>query len=171
MDVTFEVVVFVVLALIIGVFSVLTVTTNRILRSATYLLFVLLGTAGIYFQLNYSFLGAVQIMVYAGGITVLYVFSILLTSSKDMNDRAEKLSRSKLVVGCITAVSAFALCAFLILKNKFKSAMFRDGEIEMAEIGKTMLGTDKFQYLIPFELMGILLLAGIIGAIVIARKR
>lgn len=49
--------------------------------------------------------------------------------------------------------------------------MFRDGEIEMAEIGKTMLGTDKFQYLIPFELMGILLLAGIIGAIVIARKR
>ncbi len=49
MDVTFEVVVFVVLTLIIGVFSVLTVTTNRILRSATYLLFVLLGTAGIYF--------------------------------------------------------------------------------------------------------------------------
>ncbi len=110
-------------------------------------------------------------MVYAGGITVLYVFSILLTSSKDMNDRAEKLSRSKLVVGCMTAVSSFALCAFLILKNKFKSAMLHDGEIEMAEIGKTMLGTDKFQYLIPFELMGILLLAGIIGAIVIARKR
>ena len=42
----------------------------------TYLLFVLFSTAGIYFQLNYSFLGAVQLLIYAGGVVVLYVFSI-----------------------------------------------------------------------------------------------
>ena len=171
MTFTFEALVFVVLALIIIVFSVLTVTTNRILRSATYLLFVLLGTAGIYFQLNYSFLGAVQLMVYAGGITILYVFSILLTSSKDMSDHAEKLPRSKFWVGFFTSAVAFIVCGFLILKNTFKASMFHDGEIEMATIGKTMLGMGKFQYIIPFELMGVLLLACVIGAIVIARKR
>ena len=171
MNITFEAVVFAVLALIIVVFSVLTVTTSRILRSATYLLFVLLGTAGIYFQLNYSFLGAVQLMVYAGGITVLYVFAILLTSSKGMNDRAEKLPKSKFWVGAITAVVSFLVCAFLILKNVFKEAMFNDVEVGMNQIGKTMLGTEKFQYLSPFELMGVLLLACVIGAIVIARKR
>ncbi|MDR1517807.1 MAG: NADH-quinone oxidoreductase subunit J, partial [Dysgonamonadaceae bacterium] len=54
-----DTVIFAVLASAIIVFSVLTVTTNRILRAATYLLFVLFATAGIYFQLNYSFLGAV----------------------------------------------------------------------------------------------------------------
>ena len=76
---TLQLIVFIVLALFIAVCSVLAVTTSRILRAATYLLFVLFGTAGIYFQLNYSFLGAVQLLIYAGGITVLYVFSILLT--------------------------------------------------------------------------------------------
>ena len=50
--------VFFILATVIVVCSILTVTTNRILRSATYLLFVLFATAGIYFQLEYSFLGA-----------------------------------------------------------------------------------------------------------------
>ena len=69
-----ELVVFCILAAAIVVFSVLTVTTQRILRSATYLLFVLFATAGIYFELNYAFLGAVQLTVYAGGIIVLYVF-------------------------------------------------------------------------------------------------
>ena len=61
------------------------------------LLFVLFATAGIYFQLNYSFLGAVQLLVYAGGITVLYVFSILLTSSQ--GDKAEDLKGYKLFAG------------------------------------------------------------------------
>ena len=66
---TLQLIVFIVLALFIAVCSVLAVTTSRILRAATYLLFVLFGTAGIYFQLNYSFLGAVQLLIYAGGIT------------------------------------------------------------------------------------------------------
>ena len=82
MSITLDLIVFIVLALFIVASSILAVTTKRILRAATYLLFVLIGTAGIYFQLNYSFLGAVQLLVYAGGITVLYVFSILLTSSE-----------------------------------------------------------------------------------------
>ena len=92
---TLQLIVFIVLALFIAICSVLAVTTSRILRAATYLLFVLFGTAGIYFQLNYSFLGAVQLLIYAGGITVLYVFSILLTSSQ--GDKAERLKNGKMV--------------------------------------------------------------------------
>ena len=57
-----------VIALSIIVFSVLSVTSRKILRSATYLLFTLFATAALYFQLGYEFLGAVQIAVYAGGI-------------------------------------------------------------------------------------------------------
>ena len=89
MEITLELIVFTVLAVFTAVSAVLAVTTKRILRAATYLLFVLFGTAGIYFQLNYSFLGAVQLLIYAGGITVLYVFSILLTSSQ--GDKSEDI--------------------------------------------------------------------------------
>ena len=78
MGLTLETVVFYFLAVFIIAMSILTVTTQRIVRSATYLLFVLFGTAGIYFLLGYTFLGSVQIMVYAGGIVVLYVFSLVL---------------------------------------------------------------------------------------------
>lgn len=70
---------FVILAVVIVLSSVATVVTKSIVRAATYLLFVLLGTAGMYFLMGYTFLGAVQTMVYAGGIIVLYVFAILLT--------------------------------------------------------------------------------------------
>ena len=62
---TLETVVFYFLAAFIIAMSIMTVTTQRIVRSATYLLFVLFGTAGIYFLLGYTFLGSVQIMVYA----------------------------------------------------------------------------------------------------------
>ena len=90
MEFNLETIVFYFLAAFISVFSILTVTTRRMVRSATYLLFVLFGTAGIYFLLGYTFLGSVQIMVYAGGIVVLYVFSILLTSGE--GDMAAKLN-------------------------------------------------------------------------------
>ena len=79
---TLETVVFYFLAAFIIAMSIMTVTTQRIVRSATYLLFVLFGTAGIYFLLGYTFLGSVQIMVYAGGIVVLYVFFILFITLK-----------------------------------------------------------------------------------------
>ena len=112
MEITLELIVFTVLALFIGVSAILAVTTRRILRAATYLLFVLFGTAGIYFQLNYSFLGAVQLLIYAGGITVLYVFSILLTSSQ--GDKAEDLKGYKLFVGLGAALASLGICLWIL---------------------------------------------------------
>ncbi len=165
-----EIVVFYILAAVIVVFSVLTVTTQRILRSATYLLFVLFGTAGIYFQLNYSFLGAVQLTIYAGGIIVLYVFSILLTSP-DGDKIATKLPKSKLFAGLVTSLAGAVLCIFITLNHTFPVSRFVPGEIDMKTIGFALLGTEKYQYMLPFEAISVLLLACIIGGIMIARKR
>lgn len=169
MEITLDLIVFLVLAAFIVVSSILAVTTKRILRSATYLLFVLFGTAGIYFQLNYSFLGAVQLLIYAGGITVLYVFSILLTSSQ--GDHAEKLTNSKMFAGLLTSVAGLAVCLFITLKNKFVPSHFEHGELEVHSIGYALMGSDKYQYLLPFEVISLLLLACIVGGILIARKR
>ena len=89
------------------IFSVLTVTTKKILRSATYLLFVLLSTAVIYFQMDYEFLGAVQIAVYAGGIVVLFVFSIMLTHKPGKD--AEPMTLHKKWLGLIAAIATVAV--------------------------------------------------------------
>ena len=169
MELTLSKVVFLFLAAVIVLFSILTVTTKRILRSATYLLFVLFATAGIYFELNYSFLGAVQLTVYAGGIIVLYVFSILLTSSD--SQKVEKIKNSKYFAGIIAAIGGAALCIFITLTHTFPLSHFTPGEIDQKVIGTALMGTEKYQYLLPFELISVLLLACIIGGILIARKR
>lgn len=169
MEISLDLIVFLVLALFMTVCSVLAVTTKRILRAATYLLFVLFGTAGIYFQLNYSFLGAVQLLIYAGGITILYVFSILLTSSQ--GDRAEELKNSKMFAGLITCLAGAGICLLVTLKNKFLPSHFEHGELDVKAIGHALMGAEKYQYILPFEVISLLLLACIVGGILIARKR
>lgn len=164
-----QTIIFIILAVLICVCSVLAITTKRILRSATHLLFVLFATAGIYFQLNYSFLGAVQLLIYAGGITILYVFSILLTSSD--GDKAEPLQKGKLIAGVLSTLAGLALCLFVIMKHKFMPSVFETGELEVRTIGEALMGSGKFQYILPFEVISILLLACIVGGIMIARKR
>ncbi|MDR0988930.1 MAG: NADH-quinone oxidoreductase subunit J [Prevotellaceae bacterium] len=170
MEITFEAIVFWVLALFITVSSLMTVLTRRMVRSATWLLFTLLGTAGIYFLLGYTFLGSVQIMVYAGGIVVLYVFSILLTSGE--GDRVEKLKRGKLVAGLIATVSGALIVVAITLKHRFVETInLLPMETDFKELGSMMLSSDKYGYLLPFEVVSMLLLACIVGGIIIARKR
>ena len=170
MEITLESVIFYFLAAFITVFSLLTVTTTRMVRSATYLLFVLFGTAGIYFLLGYTFLGSVQIMVYAGGIVVLYVFSILLTSGE--GDKAIKLKRSKFIAGLGTTVAGAAIVLFITLKHKFLATTdLKPIEISFSTIGQQMFSSDKYGYLLPFEAVSLLLLACIVGGLLIARKR
>ena len=168
MGLTLETVVFYFLAVFIIAMSILTVTTQRIVRSATYLLFVLFGTAGIYFLLGYTFLGSVQIMVYAGGIVVLYVFSILLTSGE--GDRAAHLKRSKFLAGLVTTIIGAILVLFMT--HKFVPTSDPEPvEISIKTIGHALLSSGKYGYVLPFEAVSILLLACIVGGLLIARKR
>ena len=169
MEITLELIVFTVLALFIGVSAILAVTTRRILRAATYLLFVLFGTAGIYFQLNYAFLGSVQLLIYAGGITVLYVFSILLTSVQ--GSKGDRLGRGKFFAGLCATLAGLALCLFITLKNRFLAVGSLPGELDVKEIGYSLLSSGKYGYVLPFEAISLLLLACIVGGIMIARKR
>ena len=161
---------FVILAVIILLSSIATVVSKSIIRAATYLLFVLLGTAGLYFLMGYTFLGSVQIMVYAGGIVVLYVFSILLTSGK--GDLAPGLKRDKFLAGLAAAIAGVGLMVFITMKHKFLATTeLLPTEINIKLIGQQMLSGDKFGYLLPFEAVSILLLACMVGGILIARKR
>ena len=79
---TIQVIVFVVVALFVALCPVVAVTTSCIMRTAPYMLLVIFCTAGLYFQLNDSFLRAIQLLFYAGSIAVIYIFRILLTSTQ-----------------------------------------------------------------------------------------
>lgn len=162
-------------ALAIVIFSYMAVTSRKILRSATYLLFVLIGVAVVYFQLGYQFLGAVQIAVYAGGIMVLFVFAILLTHRPD--DKTRRLDSHRRTLGIVLSGSSAVLLILalffmpLLHGASLAECLSAGYDITMHDIGEAFTGSDRFQYLLPFEAISVLLLACIIGGVTVARKR
>ncbi|MCD7937391.1 MAG: NADH-quinone oxidoreductase subunit J [Tannerellaceae bacterium] len=159
-------------AIIIGS-SVMAVTSKKMLRAATYLLFVLISTAGLYLLLNYHFLAAVQLSVYAGGILILFIFAILLTSAR--GDKTEPHDKRRIITGVVTALAGIVVTTLVTLKHQVlyngNPTVTGDQEIPVKEIGFALMGTDKYQYLLPFEALSVLLLVCAIGSILIARKR
>jgi len=164
-----EFIIFGVLAFVIVACSIMAVTTKLIIRSATFLLFVLVATAGLYLMMGYQFLAAVQVAVYAGGIMILYIFSILLTNDPGTEVKHEKPKR--MVLAALVALAGLGVCGHIIYYNVSRIYMYAENTLDMTQLGTAMMGTDKYQYLLPFEAISILLLACIIGGIMIARKR
>ena len=163
-------VVFCILAVVILGSALLCVTTKRIMRAATFMLFVLFGVAGLYFLLDYTYLGAAQIAVYAGGVTMIYVFAIQLVSKQALQGLVERIKCSRVISGLLISVIGLATVAVVFLKNTFISAATTT-EIPMDIIGDSLLGTGKYQYILPFEFISVFLLACIIGGLVVSRNK
>ena len=164
---------FCILAILIIGSAILCVTTKSIMRAATFLLFVLFGVAGIYFLLDYTFLGAAQISIYAGGITMMYIFAIQLVSKRTLQGLQEHIKGSRVLTGALAALIGFGTVMIVFFKNQLfdrMAMMSADAEVPMDKIGQAMVGADKYQYVLPFEFISIFLLACIIGGIMIARK-
>ena len=159
---------FYILSTAIVVFSLLSVLDRRILRAAIYLLFVLVAIAGLYYMMNFQFLAAVQLILYAGGIVVLIIFSILLTSQIDSKLDLPRLSH--LLLGAIVAVGGIVLSVFTFSQFAFKPSTGPALVVNMRSIGLQLLDTKEQGYSLPFEVISILLLAALVGTIFIARK-
>jgi NADH-quinone oxidoreductase subunit J len=159
---------FILFSAMIIVFSILTVTSRKILRAAVYLLFVLVSTSGLYFMLNYQFLAAVQLTLYAGGIVVLIIFSILLTSH--IAQKFDPSSWKKNIFSAIAAITGGLLSIITILQHSFSATTEAAKEVNMTLIGKSLLSVDYDGYVLPFEVISVLLLAAMVGAIVVAKK-
>jgi len=167
------IIIFYILAAFMIISAILSVTAKRMSRAATYLLFVMLGMAGLYLLLNYHFLAVVQLSVYAGGILILFIFAILLTKPK--GDKHEPADKGKVAIGIIAALGGLVITLMVLTKHVFlygdPTTLTGDHEINMKVIGEALMGTGKYQYLLPFEVLSVLLLAAIIGGIFIARKK
>lgn len=159
---------FYILSGMILIFSLLTVTSRRILRAAFCLLVVLISTAGLYFMLNYQFLAAVQLTLYAGGIVVLIIFSILLTSH--ISQKFEPVGFKKRFFSVIAVAAGAVLTILTIVQHGFNETVSSTRNPDMQLIGRTLLGYNRNGYALPFEVISVLLLAAMFASIVIAKK-
>jgi NADH-quinone oxidoreductase subunit J len=160
--------IFYILSGVILLSALAAVTARRILRAAVYLLFALGGTAAIYFMVDYYFLAAVQLIVYAGGIVVLIIFSILLTTH--INEKLELPRWSKIIATGALVAAGFAITLYTLAGYPFHAHTGTRADATVGLIGERMLAYGEGGYVLPFEVISILLLAALVGAIVIAKR-
>lgn len=167
-----NIVIFCILVVVILGSAILCVTTKRIMRAATFLLFVLFGVAGIYFLLDYTFLGVAQIAIYAGGIMMMFIFAIQLVSKDTLQGMIEHFKGSRVAFAFLLCLIGLVTVAVVLLKNHFidQAASMADVEVPVKKVGSALMGSGKYQYVLPFEFISVFLLACIVGGIMIARK-
>ncbi len=154
-------------AIMAGGSAIGVVVSRNIVRTAVFLLFTLVGVAGLYFLLDSEFIAAVQLVVYAGGTLILIVFGVMLTSKSPFSKFEPKLA--EVMIG--TTVTLVLLAALII---GIRSAGFVpppgvDAAVPypMGALGQALLG----DFLVPFELASVLLLVVMIGAAYLAKGR
>ena len=161
-----ERVIFYIIALSMIIFAIAAVCSRRMLRSVIYLLFVLVGIAGIFFLIDYNFLAAIQLTVYAGGIIVLIIFSVLLVHHIELKlEMAKPLKQFITAIVCLLGIGVFLTT---IYSHQF-DVLENDITTTTAEIGSKLLSYDDGGFILPFEVISVVLLAAMIGAIVIAK--
>ena len=150
-------------ALVIGS-SFWVVFSPNLIHSAISLLFTLFGTAGIYIYLYADFIAATQVVIYVGGILVLIIFGIMLTSKIETPSIAA--SSKNQFIGGIGAFVIFVIQAGIIFNTQWNIGNIQSRKDTVTTIGKLLLN----EYLLPFEIVSILLLAALMGAALLSRK-
>ncbi len=143
------------------------VTSRNIVHAAVYLGLTFVGVAGLYFLLNAPFLGAAQVLIYVGAITVLIMFALMMTAQRLIREPRNALPNR--VLAAVTALVLFGILGVWVPSQPVMAA----GEAApvgpneyLDKLAEALLG----KYLLPFEIASVLLLAALVGAIVLAKE-
>tara|TARA_B100001250_G_C19675542_1_gene733481 strand:+ start:248 stop:886 length:639 start_codon:yes stop_codon:yes gene_type:complete len=159
-------IIFLGLVVIIATSATWVVVSPNLVHSAVSLLVTLFGVAGLYVFLYADFLAATQVVIYVGGILVLIIFGVMLTNKID-KPVIESDSSNK-IIGALISGFIFSILSIIVIQTKWPVlANNTEGPSTVELIGRLILG----KYLLPFELISILLLAALIGAALLARKK
>ena len=160
--------IFLYFAAVIIASAVLTITRRNPVHSVLFMLLLFFHIAGVFVLLNAEFLAAVQLIVYAGAILILYLFVVMLLSV----DRESKSARANrfwpwlIGFGLIIAGEI----ALLVLRGSFPADQGQ--AVKQAGAGVKELGIELYtNYLVPFEIASVILLVGLVGAVMLAKKR
>ncbi|MCE9595457.1 MAG: NADH-quinone oxidoreductase subunit J [Planctomycetes bacterium] len=143
--------------------GVFVVASRDLVHAVLWLALALLCTAGLYAYLDAPFLAGVQVLTYVGGVATLMVFGVMVTRRHAA--AAAEAGNDSNVVGAVVALGVFAVLAIAILKTDLPTSTAPTPDT--AELGRTLLD----DYLLAFEAVSLLLLAAVVGAVVIARRR
>ncbi len=151
--------------------GLLTITRRNAVHSAISLIVSLMGVAGLYLMQSAEFLFAVQIVLYVGGIMVLFLFVIMLVNL-DQAAKERQFNRQWLVA--LAAVAAVgAEIGYFIYRGKGAFVLAEAAGQVTTALGNTEQVADSLfsEYLLPFELASVLLLVAVVGSVVMAKKR
>jgi len=158
-------IIFYVFALLTLVSASVVVFSRNIVRSAFSLLFTFFGVAGLYVLLMADFLAITQLMIYVGGILVLVIFGVMLTS-RQINVDAKTGTVQTLPAVLIVAAIAGTLVGMFLSTDWPRTGTLPETISSGAKIGDLLLTS----YLLPFEIASVVLLVALIGAAMIARR-
>lgn len=156
--------IFAAMALLFGFLVVANPFSRNPVTSAMFLVLTIISLAGLYILLHAFFLAAVQVLVYAGAVMVLFLFVIMMLDIKEEERRRIKL------FGVVTGLLSVGGLAALLVRTIHASGIGAQAtpslEGETRLLGQTLFS----QYLLPFEIVSILLLVAMVGVILISKK-
>ena len=156
---------FILFAIITLVSGFRVVTTRTMFHAALYLVISLFGVALMFVLLEAGFLAAVQVIVYIGAIAILIIFAVMLTRGM-MESKAQSLNSQAGLAAVVSGAILFILIRVLT-SFSFQTITADVPADNVTQIGQSIVG----QFVLPFEVASVLLLAALIGAIYIARER
>lgn len=156
----------------VAIISALLVITRRSpVHSALFLITTLFCVAGIYLMLHAEFLAAVQVLVYVGGIMVLFLFVIMLVNLETID--AERRFIKQWLVALVASIALLAEFAYVIFKGKNWLVLpATESAGKLTQDNSEQIGLALYRnYMLPFEIASLLLLVAIIGAVILAKRR
>ncbi|MGM9986901.1 MAG: NADH-quinone oxidoreductase subunit J [Bacillaceae bacterium] len=159
-----ELVAFFILAFLALGGAIFMINAQKVMHMMLLLVFTFLSLAGIYVLLEAEFVGVVQVLIYSGAITILMLFGIMLTKSQDKQVTKGNIWRRGAL---FVSIFAFFGVMYVAISNFVESNKpITEVQNNTAEIGKVLYS----QYIIPFEILSLLLLVALVGAIVLAKR-
>jgi len=158
-----------ILALSMAAAAIGVVRTKNVLHAALFLVLVLAGAAAQYILLAAEFVAWVQVLIYIGAVIILFLFGIMLTRAPMRSESGQLDNEQRWAAGAVALFTFGVLTAILV--DTFGGDEIRFGGELVAQGRTSNVGTEIFRnYLVPFEIVSMLLLAALIGAVVLARK-
>lgn len=144
-------------------FAILLVTSRNIFHSALYLALTLIGVACVYLYLDAEFIAIIQILIYVGAIVTLFIFTIMLTADISTVPFGGMLQRT--LLAALAAIGIFFIFLKVILGTTWQAAGANALPTSLPELGKSLM----VKYVLPFEVISLVSLAALVGAIVIGK--
>ncbi|MDO8663151.1 MAG: NADH-quinone oxidoreductase subunit J [Candidatus Omnitrophota bacterium] len=146
-------------------FALRVVISKNIFHSAIFLAMTLIGIACVYLYLNAEFLAVAQVLIYVGAIVTLFIFVIMLTAN--IQDRAIRQTNEQVFISAVSA-AVFLFILIKVIKNNHWQLAANKGtqNLGIAQLGRSLMTT----YVLPFEIISLILIAVLVGAIVIAKS-